>query len=304
MPTRLSPHLLHLVTEATLKSFWRRQTLRHFLRRCGVAESFLSTWSAEETKRDLLDRAFPAIEQAENGSLLITKMANTLAEQNTFPDLDGWEDSIEKKKQAIEAVNSLRWFLQTERDKAASAKEREEARKRLNEIQQRAAQHRTTLEKLDERLRSLAANIGTQEAGYSFQGWYYDLLDYFEVPTRKPYTVDGRQIDGSVTVDGTTYLNELKFTTGQSGAPDVDTFYRKIQDKADNTMGIMVSISGYSSVAIDAASGPRTPVLLLDHSHLYLLLTGSTTFTELINRVRRHASQTGRSYLAVADFGR
>jgi hypothetical protein len=52
-------------------------------------------------------------------------------------------------------------------------------------------------------------------------------------------------------------------------------FYHKVQEKADNTMGIMVSISGYSSTAIDAASGPRTPLLLLDHSHLYLLLTGA-----------------------------
>ena len=105
-------------------------------------------------------------------------------------------------------------------------------------------------------------------------------------------------------VRGRFYRHELKFTTGQSGASDVDVFYRKIQEKADNTMGIMVSISGYSSVAINAASGPRTLVLLMDHSHLYLLLTGSTTFAELIGRVRRHASQTGRAYLAVADFGR
>jgi hypothetical protein len=78
-----------------------------------------------------------------------------------------------------------------------------------------------------------------------------------------------------VTVQGTTYLNELKFTTDQARAPDVDVFYHKVQEKADNTMGIMVSISGYSSTAIDAASGPRTPLLLLDHSHLYLLLTGA-----------------------------
>jgi hypothetical protein len=97
-------------------------------------------------------------------------------------------------------------------------------------------------------------------------------------------------------------LNELKFTTDQAGAPDVDVFYRKVQEKADNTMGIMVSISGYSSVAIDAASGARTPLLLLDHSHLYLLLTGGMSFTELVDRVRRHASQTSRAYLAVRDF--
>ena len=101
------------------------------------------------------------------------------------------------------------------------------------------------------------------------------MLDFFEVQSRRPYVIEGRQIDGSVTMQGTTYLNELKFTTDQARAPDVDVFYHKVQEKADNTMGIMVSISGYSSTAIDAASGPRTPLLLLDHSHLYLLLTGA-----------------------------
>ena len=114
-------------------------------------------------------------------------------------------------------------------------------------------ERRHTLENLTSRLNALASEIGSQEAGYRFQDWYYDLADYFEVISRRPYVVDGRQIDGSITVDGTTYINELKFTIGQAGAPDVDIFYRKVQNKADNTMGIMVSMSGFSSVAVETA---------------------------------------------------
>ena len=34
----------------------------------------------------------------------------------------------------------------------------------------------------------------------------------------------------------TTYLVELKFTTDQAVAPDIDTFYKKVTTKADNTM--------------------------------------------------------------------
>ena len=68
----------------------------------------------------------------------------------------------------------------------------------------------------------------------------------------------GRQIDGSLTVSGTTYLVELKFTAGPADANDIDSFYKKITSKADNTMGVMVSISGYSSVAKQEASGERT----------------------------------------------
>ena len=70
----------------------------------------------------------------------------------------------------------------------------------------------------------------------------------------------------------------------------------------NNTMGVMTSISGYSSVAIAEASGPRTPLLLLDHGHIYAVLTGRCGFGDLVDRVRRHASQTGEAYLPMDRF--
>ncbi|MEO8330620.1 MAG: hypothetical protein ABI586_11480, partial [Candidatus Nanopelagicales bacterium] len=110
-------------------------------------------------------------------------------------------------------------------------------------------------------------------------------------------------IDGSLTLDGTTYLIELKFTGGQADATDVDSLRSKVDDKADNTMGIMVSISGYSAVAVTQASGRKTALLLLDAMHLYLFLAGSLSFQDVVLRVRRHASQTGEAYLPSSGFG-
>jgi hypothetical protein len=67
-------------------------------------------------------------------------------------------------------------------------------------------------------------------------------------------------------------------------------------------MGIMVSISGYSPVAKKEASGAKTPILLLDHGHIYVVLGGIMGFADVIDRIRRHASQTGEAYLAANDF--
>ncbi len=114
---------------------------------------------------------------------------------------------------------------------------------------------------------------------------------------------NGRQIDGSLTLEGTTYLVELKFTKSQSASTDIDSLKAKIESKADNTMGIMLSISGYSSVAISEASGKKTPLLLLDSSHIYLNLVGSMKFDEILMRIRRHASQTGEPFLPTNKFG-
>jgi hypothetical protein len=230
-------------------------------------------------------------------------MAHSLAEQTSFPDLEGWEDSDVKKRQAREAVAALKSFLKAAEDETVSQKEKEETKRRVSELRQRSMERRHTLVKLSERLDQLAGDIGSQGAGYRFQDWYYDMLDYFEVSCRRPYVVAGRQIDGSVTVDGTTYLNELKFTREQATGPDVDSLHKKVHDKSDNTMGIMVSMSGYSKPAAEGASGPRSLILLLDYSHLYLLLTGAMSFTELVTRLRRHSSQTGEAYLSVSQFG-
>ncbi len=59
-----------------------------------------------------------------------------------------------------------------------------------------------------------------------------------------------------------------------------------------------------SSVAISEASGDKTPLLLLDHSHIFYALNGSMKFPQIIERVRRHASQTAESYLSVKDFSK
>ena len=66
----------------------------------------------------------------------------------------------------------------------------------------------------------------------------------------------------------------------------------------------MVSMSGYSSVAVKEASRDKTPLLLLDFNHLNILFTGPQRFSEMVARVRRHSSQTGQAYLAVKDFGK
>lgn len=303
MSNDLSPHLIELVADAALKSFWRRKALQNFLRRCGIADSFFAGWGQDESKRDLLYRLFPLLEKNEKGSAVILKMANSLAEQTAFPDLENWEDSADKKQQAIKAVEALRQHLQKRRQAESDQREREETRKRAQIRQQEKIKQQKDLEKLTNTLNDLAKGIGSPSAGYAFQDWFFNLLAYFEQNYRLPYVTDGRQIDGSVTIDGTTYLIELKFTSTQADATDVDIFYKKVHDKADNTMGIMVSMCGYSSVAIRGASGPRSPLLLLDHNHIYHLLGGTTTFSDMINRLRRHSSQTAEAYLHPQKFG-
>lgn len=302
MRTRFTPQFVELCFSASLYSFWRRKTLRRFLGQCGVPILLLSTWHNDETKRDFLERLFTELPKSHDGRATVLRLARALAEQEDFPDLRGWEDSEQKVEDATEVVKALRHHLNAQESQIEGEKQRQEARRRHHEQQRVIARTRQTLQALDDRLRDLSGKLGSQNAGYGFQDWFFDLADHFEIPNRRPYCHAGRQIDGSLTIDGTTYLVELKFTRGQTDAPAIDVFRRKVDTKADNTMGIYVSISGYSSIAISEASGPKTTLLLFDFNHLYLALSGAMTFAEVVERGRRHSSQTGEAYLEVSKI--
>jgi hypothetical protein len=302
LATKITPRLIELTYEAALKSYWRKNALRKFLRAAHVSESFIATWAGDESKREFLDRLFEKLQRSDRGKAVIFQMAKSLSEQTTFPDLREWEDSAKKIQDATKAVHELKVYISKQEEDIRSEKERIETRKRARE--QRAKIQRALSDKsaLQQRLDKLHPSVGTQKGGYEFQDWFYDFLDFSEITNRRPFNTDGRQIDGSITHEGTTYLVELKFTGNQSDATDIDSLRAKVDDKADNTMGIIVSISGYSSVAIGGASGRRSTLLLLDAQHLYLSLSGVLSFKDIISRVRRHASQTGESYLPVSKF--
>lgn len=302
MAIKITPHLVQLAYEAALKSFWRKESLRKFLRQSHVAESHLATWSPDESKRDFLDRTFAALQRLEKGKAVIGQMAIFLAEQTTFPDLRNWEDSAAKIQDASKAVAELKALIARQAKEVRSEREREAAKAKSREERAVIQQQQTSLSGLMQRLDDLAPQMGTAPGGYAFQDWFYDLLAFTEIEHRRPYNTGGRQIDGSVTVDGTTYLIELKFTADQAGSPDIDVFRGKVESKADNTMGLFVSMAGYSSVAVKEASGKKSTLLLLDASHIYLALTDGMQCIDVVRRVRRHASQTGESFLPVAAF--
>lgn len=302
MATRITPHLIQLTYEAALKSFWRKEALKKFLRECHVSSTFIASWASEESKREFLDRAFENLQKSDRGKAVIHQMAVFLADQTSFPDLRNWEDSALKIADATKTVAELKAYLHKQDEEIKSERERDEIKARAREEKQKVQRAQTDKAKLDDRLKELHAVVGTQQGDYDFQDWFFDLLDFSEIVNRRPYWSNGRQIDGSLNVDGTTYLVELKFTGVQADATDIDSFKAKIDSKADNTMGVMVSISGYSSVAITEASGKKTPLLLLDASHIYLFLAGSLKYSEIITRVRRHAAQTGEAYLPAGKF--
>lgn len=304
MNKKLAPNFIQLTQDACLKAFWTKSALRLFLQQHQIPDSSLATWH-DERKRVFLSRLFTDLIKINDntGHTIILEIARSLTEMKHFPDLEGWEDSSVKISSANKAVARLSSEMDKLKEQVQDKKEVERRRKVAEGVRLAGIASRQTLEKLVQQLNTLAFQQGTQEAGYDFEQWFYQLATYFELDARPPYKVDGRQIDGSLTLDGTTFLIETKFTKEQTGVPDIDSFMNKITRKADNTMGIFVSMSGFSSIAIQEASRDRTPMLLMDFSHIYnLILASRMSLPDVIRRIKRHASQTGEAFLTVSDF--
>ncbi|MFM7469535.1 MAG: hypothetical protein ACKO37_08565 [Vampirovibrionales bacterium] len=307
---QVSSNFVELTKDAALKSFWRKSSLKLFLQNYDIPHNHLSSWDtsphSQETKSQYLDRLFGyLITRSDNqGNRIIVSMAKDLSEKTAFPDLQNLDDSNEKLIKAREAVRLLKieyntLINQDKHEKEVRKNRENEAKKRQERI---LAQ--TNLSTLKERLDQLAPKLGLQQAGYDFEKWLYDLAAFFDIDARKPYKdKDGRQIDGAITIDGTTYLIEAKFTKTKTIVTDVDVFYSKVTRKSDNTMGLLVSMSGYDDGAVKGASRDRTPLLLLDYSHIYnLILNEQLSLPDVIRRISRHASHTGEAYLSVLNF--
>ena len=296
MPT-IPPSLVSLVQEALLRAINRKTTFRTFLVTCGVSENAFSNWAPNETKRVLLDRIMPRLVKHDRGPEVVWRMAHTLGAMSDFPDLKGYEDSPKRVEEARDAVSALAKFIAAQEKIAEDANRKKEAREVAQKLREAEIERKGTLEKFDHKLKELVREQGTSPGGYAFQDWFYDLMAFLEVDHRRPYKAQDRQIDGSVTIEGTTYLVELKFTGGPSDGPDIDVFSRKVGRKADNTMGLFISMADFTSVAKKEASRERSTVLLMAAPHVFLVLNGSWGFEELVARIRRHASQSGDAYL-------
>jgi RAB protein geranylgeranyltransferase component A len=87
MAAKITPHLISLAYDAALKSFWRKNALKKFLKECHVSDAHISTWASEESKRDFLDRTFNSLQKSDKGKAAIFQLAVFLADQTSFPDL-------------------------------------------------------------------------------------------------------------------------------------------------------------------------------------------------------------------------
>ncbi|MFD3557509.1 hypothetical protein ACFWWA_36250, partial [Streptomyces goshikiensis] len=84
------------------------------------------------------------------------------------------------------------------------------------------------------------------------------------------------------------------------GRRELDVFKANIERKGKNTLGLYVSMSGYSSDAL-AVYSYSTPFITMDGRDFMAVLEQRIRLDDLLDHKKRHASQTGHCHLPVAE---
>jgi hypothetical protein len=161
---------------------------------------------------------------------------------------------------------------------------------------------RTKLEDLNKDYFRLVSSREHQQRGYQLEKIIRELFELFDLDPRASFKIVGEQIEWAFTFEGTDYLLEGKWQQEIIGASDLDVLAGKLSRKLDNTLGLLLSINGFSAEGVRAPSSGRRVMLLMDGSDLMAVLEGRIDLIQLLLRKRREASQTGNIYLRIHEI--
>ncbi|MFG2825032.1 restriction endonuclease [Kitasatospora sp. NPDC048365] len=104
-----------------------------------------------------------------------------------------------------------------------------------------------------------------QTRGHAFEGWLKKLLEEGNLEPSTRYRPKGEEIDGSFVHRDRTYLLEAKWFAEAIPASAIYAFKGKVDGKLTGTIGVFVSMSGYSDDSVDALRfGKELNVILFD----------------------------------------
>ena len=148
----------------------------------------------------------------------------------------------------------------------------------------------------------MLASDNPQQRGFKLEKILRALFDVFDLDPKASFRITGEQLDGAFTFDATDYLLEAKWQKDLISADDLDVLAGKLSRKLENTLGLFLSINGYTPDGVAAHSSGRRLLILMDGSDLMAVLEGRIDLIQLLLRKRREASQKGNIYLKIHEI--
>jgi hypothetical protein len=297
---RISPAAIHALKEALSTVYWYKSDLKSFLTLALGDPLVVNRLNWEDPKRNVVGSLvdFLAGDEERHQDALIRLMLDVAAIDD-FAHLERLDAGPSKAEAAMTAVKTLREYTKAHQD---VLDEQEAVARRRQLAHEKRLQTQAVSEALDSiksKYYTLIGSTAPQQRGYALERILRQLFELFDMDPRASFKITGEQIDGAFTFERTDFLLEAKWQQELVGIGELDAFAGKISRKLDNTLGLFLSINGYSPDAVSLHTATRPVMILMDGSDLMAVLEGRIELGALLLRKRRHAAQTGELFLPI-----
>jgi len=298
MAKRLSSAAIVTLKEALCNIYWYKSDLRSFLQHCISDKYLVGSLNWDNYKRQIVADLVDTL-CADQDSYLgdLTRLCNEVINIESFEHLEHLEGGDKKVERAKAAVEQLRKFVEPHQEVINEEEAiAERQRRTLAKLKSNRAV-REKLSDLNQRYMKLSISEDAHSRGFELERLMYDLFELFDLDPKASFRNLGEQIDGAFSLEGTDYLFEAKWQKDPVAIQDLDAFSSKVRRKLENTLGIYLSMNGYSEDAVQAHSTGQPSIILMDGADLMAVLEERIDFVSLLLRKKRHAAQTGDIYL-------
>lgn len=303
MTKRLAPATIVALKEALCSVYWYKADLRSFLQQCLTNSAVLATLNWDNYKRQIISDLVDYLCRNQDKHLGdLTRLCYEVCNISSFQHLDQLEGGEQKAERARNAVEQLKRFVEPHQERQREEDELTERQRRIAEKLKANAAVRQKLEDIKTRYMSLVISPNVQGRGFELEKLMYDLFELFDLDPKASFRNTGEQIDGAFSLEGTEYLFEAKWQQEPVAAADLDSFSAKVRRKLENTLGVFLSINGFSADGVAAHSSGGAVVILMDGADLMAVLEERIDFVTLLLRKKRHAAQTGNIYLKIHEI--
>jgi hypothetical protein len=300
---KITPVAIVALKEALTNLYWYKSDLRSFLTSTLTNPALLGRLNWEDYKRNIVGALVGFLEHHQDEYQAdLLKLMTEVTRVDDFSHLERLEGGKEKASVARASIHALRKLTSGHEALFDEQMKVEERRRKAHEKLLHTAAVRTKLEVLTKDYFKLLGSQQPQLRGYQLEKIIRELFELFDLDPRAAFKIGGEQIDGAFAFEATDYLFEAKWQQDPTSAADLDVLAGKLSRKLDNTLGLFLSVNGFSEDGVKAHSSGRRMMLLMDGSDLMAVLEGRIDLIQLLLRKRREASQTGNIYIRIHEI--
>ena len=135
------------------------------------------------------------------------------------------------------------------------------------------------------------------DRGRRFEKILSAMFEEADLQPRLAYRPRGEEVDGSIWFEGRTILIEAKWTTAPHPASSLYQFKGKVDGKLVGTLGLFISVNGFSPDAVDAlVAGKELNVVLANGEDIRTLVNSRLSVREAVQRKLRAAGDSGTPF--------